>query len=105
MKPFDIFIVYLSWGSAGKSRPVLVLAVYDEYVKIYRITTQYENKGRAIRSKYFEILDWKQAGLDKQSYIDTNDTFELSRSAIAGKKVIGNLTENDKLRLLEFLAQ
>jgi len=25
MEPFEIFITYISWGSGGKARPVLVL--------------------------------------------------------------------------------
>jgi hypothetical protein len=104
MRLFDIFITYLSWGGGGKSRPVLVVFCDENIVKIYQITTRFENKSPAVRSKYFEITDWKQAGLDKKSYVDTNNTFELNKSGIQGQP-IGRLTESDKLKLLEFLSR
>jgi hypothetical protein len=104
MKIFEIFIAYISWSDGGKSRPVFVVAFDDDTVTIYQITTQYENKSNAIRKKYFAINDWQQAGLDRQSYVDTNDTFELPNSVIARKTPIGKLTVADELRLIEFLA-
>jgi len=30
------------------------------------------NKNEEIRNKYFKIKDWQQAGLNEQSYVDTN---------------------------------
>ena len=103
MKPFDIFIIYLSWGDDGKNRPVLVFVLDDEVVDIYQITTKYEEKGEAVREMYFKIVDWVQAGLEKQSYIDTGTLISLPIAALKNKTPIGKLTENDKLRLLEFL--
>ena len=103
MKPFDIFIMYISWGGDGKNRPVLVLILDDEVVDIYQITTKYEEKSEAIRETHFKIADWVQAGLEKQSYIDTGTLISLPIAALKNKSPIGELTENDKLRLLEFL--
>jgi len=103
MKPFDIFITYMSWDGGGKDRPVLVFVVDGSSVDIYQITTQYENKSKEIQDMYFKINDWKQAGLDKQSYVDTGILITLSFDTFKGKKPIGKLTENDKQRLLEFL--
>jgi mRNA interferase MazF len=71
MEPFELFITYLSWGSGGKNRPILVLLLNEDTISVYPITTQYENKSESIKSQYFKIKDWQQAGLDKQSYIDT----------------------------------
>jgi hypothetical protein len=104
MKPFDIFIVYLSWGSDGKSRPVLAFVVDDNSVDVYPITSQYENKSEAIRAQYFKISDWAQAGLDKQSYVDIGTLITLPLSAFKNKPPIGRLTENDKQRLFAFLS-
>ena len=104
MNIFDIFIAYVSWGESGKLRPVLVLEKCGNIVNIFFITTQYENKSETIRAKYFKINDWQQAGLDKQSYVDTNDVRILPFEALEGKSEIGKLTDNDVQRLIEFLS-
>ena len=104
MKVFEIFITHISWGSGGKSRPVLVLSLRDNNLSVYPITTQYENKSKSIQTKYFRITDWYQAGLAKQSYIDTGTLIKLPISVINNKKAIGRLTIADKQMLLDFLA-
>ena len=103
MKPFDIFITYMSWGSGGKDRPVLAFILGDSTVDILLITTQYESKSKEIQALYFKIDDWMQTGLEKQSYVDTGTLITLSSDMLKEKAQIGRLTENDKRRLLEFL--
>ena len=103
MDPFDIFITWVSWGSGGKSRPVLVVQINVNTISIYPITTQYENKNKSIQAQYFKINDWHQAGLDKQSYIDTGTLLELPLAVINNKRPIGKLTTVDMQRLLVFL--
>lgn len=105
MEPYDICTSYISWGNGGKSRPVLVYALNDELVRIYPITTQYENKSEAIKAKYFEINDWDKAGLDKQSYVDTGTRLKQSLSMFDNIAPIGTLSEADKKRLIEFLSK
>jgi hypothetical protein len=105
MNPFDIFIAYISWESGGKDRPVLVLLLSDDSVSVYPITTQYDNKSETIRTRYFKMNDWIQAGLSKQSYIDTGILIKLPLSVIDNKKPIGHLTIAEKQRLLEFLTK
>jgi hypothetical protein len=105
MNIFDIFIAYISWGSEGKKRPVLILEQQSTVINVFNITTQYGNKSDLIRSKYFKINDWQEAGLDKQSYVDTNVVRGLPPSALAGKTAIGKLTESDVQKFLEFLAK
>jgi len=105
MNPLEIFVTHISWGSGGKNRPILVLLEKDGSVLVYPVTTQYENKSEAIRAHYFKVNDWNQAGLAKQSYIDTGTLIELPLSAIANKKPIGRLTMTDKQRLLHFLTR
>ena len=105
MKPFDIFITYMSWDGGGKDRPVLAFIIGDDIVDVYQITTKYEDKSESIRAQYFKINDWTQAGLDKPSYVDTGTLIDLSTAAFKNKKPIGKLTEGDKLRLLEFLSK
>ena len=103
MDIFEIFVTFISWGSDGKNRPILVILINDDSLLVYPITTQYENKSEAIRARYFKMNDWRQAGLTKQSYIDTGTLLKLPLSAIANKKPIGRLTDTEKQKLLEFL--
>ena len=102
MKPFDIFIAYLSWDDGGKTRPVLVFVLSDSVVDVYPITTKYDNKSEFVRAKYFKINDWSISGLDALSYVDTGTLISLPINALNNQIPIGELTENDKLRLLEF---
>ena len=104
MNIFDIYITYISWGERGKKRPVLILEKQKTIVSVFNITTQYENKNEAIRAKYFKINDWQQAGLTKQSYVDTHTIRDLPVAALMGKSEIGRLTESDVQKLIEFLS-
>ncbi|MDR0842194.1 MAG: hypothetical protein LBP68_02105 [Acidobacteriota bacterium] len=103
MKPFDIFITYVSWKDGGKHRPVLVFSNDDSGACVFGITTQYENKSETIRAKYFRVDDWRQAGLDRQSYVDTFRILKLPPDAVNTTALIGRLTAKDKQRFIEFL--
>ena len=105
MDIFDIYVAYVSCLDSGKNRPVLVIELKETIVSVFKITTQYENKNDAIRSNYFKINDWSQAGLHKQSYIDNNMIHDIPISAFDGKTEIGRLTENDVFRFIEFLSK
>ena len=103
MSPYEIYIINMAWGSGGKTRPVLAFIIDKNTADIYQITTQYESKSEEIKALYFKIIDWAQAGLDKQSYVDTGTLITLPTNAFKGKSPIGSLTDADKHRLLEFL--
>ena len=102
MSPYEIYIIYMEWGSGGKVRPVLVFIVDESTVDIYQITSQYESKSEEIKALYFEINDWAQAGLGKPSYVDTGTLITLSMDTFKGKRPVGRLTDTDKQRLFEF---
>jgi len=102
IKPFDIYITYITWGVNGKNRPVLVVITNNDSVDVYKITTKYDDKSESIRSQYFKINDWTQSGLEMQSYVDTGTLISLSKETFKSKSKIGELTINDKIRLLEF---
>ena len=104
MDVFDIFIAYVAWEGNGKLRPVLVVERQDTILSVFNITTRYNEKSEAIRSKYFEISNWRQAGLDKPSYIDINIIRSLPKAAWNDKAPIGRLTDADRRRLIEFLS-
>ena len=102
MKIFDIYVAYVTWGSGGKKRPVLILEQKTSVVTVFTITTQYTTKSEAVRSKYYVINDWAQAGLYAQSYVNTEHTVTLPITALDAKP-IGKLTKNDAQGLLAFL--
>ena len=104
MESFGIYIAFISWGSGGKRRPVLVISQADAFVSVFRITTQYENKSEAVRTHYFPISEWSEAGLEKQSYVDTGEILELPVATISERQPIGYLSAQDKEGLLEFLS-
>ena len=105
MTVFDIYIAFVSWGSGGKNRPVLILEESADSATVFNITSQYESKSDEIRTKYFVINDWRQAGLDRLSYVDTNNTVTLPLTSIDRKNPIGRLTAADEMRLLKFIDQ
>ena len=86
MQMYDIYIAFVSWGSEGKRRPILILDETAGNVKAFNITTQYDGKSDAIRAKYFTITEWKEAGLDRPSYIDTNNAVLIPLAAICSAK-------------------
>ena len=104
MNIFDIYIAYVSWGDGGKRRPVLILEKRDDSITVFNITTQYKEKSKEIRFKYYKINEWQQAGLDKESYIDTNKTVTLPLSSVDLANPIGTLTEPDVQGFIEFLS-
>jgi hypothetical protein len=106
MKLLDIYLVYMLFndGSGGKSRPVLIMDLEDDLAAIYNVTSQYEGKSEYIRSLYYPIKDWKEAGLDKQSYVDTVKARYVPQKSLESKTPIGTLSEYDKIGLIEFFA-
>jgi hypothetical protein len=52
---------------------------------------------------YTASSDWRQAGLDKQSYIDTGTIRALSSTTLNIKTPIGNLTKKDRSGLIKFI--
>ena len=104
MNVFDIFIAYVTWDGGGKMRPLLIIEQQKTVLFAFNITTQYENKSESVRSNYFKILDWQQAGLDKPSYVDTNVVRNLPLVVLNNKSAIGRLTEADIKRFIQFLS-
>ena len=102
MQPFDIHIAYVSWEDDGKRRPILVLFRNGDEVAVFRITSQYNNKSDAVRSKYLAIDDWKQSGLKKPSFIDTSRIVDVPVNLV-GIVPIGKLSEKDRQKLISFM--
>ena len=86
-------------------RPVLILEKQDTVISVFNITTQYSSKSETVREKYFKINDWQKAGLNKQSYVDTNVVRDIPIIALQSKTKIGKLSEDDTIRFVEFLSK
>lgn len=106
MKTNDIFSLYVSYVSVngGKRRPVYFLKVEDEFVYGLRITTKYAQKSHYIKQRYFEIKEWKLAGLNKKSWIDVGEVLKFSTKDINSKR-IGYLCNSDKMLLTKFMSK
>ena len=109
MNIFDIFTAYVSWGGvvnevgSDRKRLVLILEQTAGGVTVFNITTRYDGKNEIIRSKYFKINDWQEAGLNQPSYVDTNKTVTLPLSSIDITHPVGTLTESDVQEFIEFM--
>lgn len=97
----DIFLAYISWGTGGKVWPILVMDTRHDSLLVYYITSQYEVKSEQIRRRYYPIQQWKEAGLDKQSYIATNSIHMISKRTTYRK--IGELQLVDIEGMTSFL--
>ncbi|QFG45241.1 relB superfamily domain protein [Streptococcus mutans] len=61
------------------------------------ITSQYSLKSVNIRQKYFRIMDCSESGLKKPSWVDTINILRFSPSTFSHFRVIGKLTQRDKI--------
>ena len=101
MVPYDIHIAYIQVED-GKYRPVVILFEEETTVTVFKITSQYEGKSDAIRSKYLAVTDWKESGLIKPSYIDMVKAYEIPLTSVR-RTSIGTLSIKDKEALITAL--
>jgi len=106
MNTNNIFVTYIEFGATGKGkrRPVLLLEEKHNRFFIFRIASKYQTKSIEIRKHYFPIKDWQLAGLRKASWIDTGEVIALEKLRVH-PRWIGRLTNQDSLKLLNFLDQ
>lgn len=99
MTSFNIHIGYVSWGSGGKRRPVLILTRGDGEVTAFPITSQITNMSKKVRKRYYFIADLAETGLVKPSAIDIGVAINLLLSDVSVKP-IGKLSDADKTNLI-----
>jgi len=107
MEPMDIYIANVPFDEihGSKVRPALVIEVGRECVMVFKITSQYQHKSAQIKQLYYSIQNWQDAGLKKQSYVDTHKLYRLNKKLVFSKKPIGKLTALDRLGLFRFIQQ
>lgn len=104
MNTNDVGYMYLAYieGTGGKRRPVFVSKKDGEFVEVFKITSQYEDKSTFIQKQYYPIKEWAEIGLTKPSYIDIRSNVQLPIEKIHFDK-IGELTVNDTTNLTDFI--
>lgn len=102
MKINEIYTAYVSWGTDGKRRPILVIHDTENNVFCYRITSKFSQKPEKIKRNYFPLTDWRQAGLVKESYVDVGNVSKLSKDKITFR-FVGELSLRDIKSLTEFI--
>lgn len=105
MKNEDVAIAYVSFeDGGGKKRPIFVLSVAGSKLSFYKISSQYENKPKKIKKYYCPIKYWREAHLNKPSWIDTVKiyTIDVHKTEIR-PYTIGRLTYDDAEHLADFL--
>jgi len=103
----EIFIADVPFGENNRSkrRPALVLQVEIDRVLVFKITSKYEHKSERVQRFYFPIMAWQQAGLLKQSYVDTHQVYSLTAKSVFKRKPIGKLVPSDILALRMFIQE
>lgn len=65
-------------------------------------TLHYANKSSKIKKRYYEIKDWKEAGLKKPSWTDVGKAISFDLKDLNPKR-IGTLTRKDIKSLAVFI--
>lgn len=108
MEPMDIYIANVPFddkGTDSKVRPALVIEVESKKVIVFKVTSQYKRKSAQIKKLYYPIKEWKEAGIQKESYVDTHKLYRLAKKWIFSQQPIGKLMDIDRIGLFEFIKQ
>ena len=87
-----------------KARLAYILKTNGIVIQCFQITPKYETKPNHIKPYLMEILDWRDANLHEDSWINTFDIYNLSVEDVK-VKFVGNLSERDTERLVSLLRE
>ena len=104
----DIYGIFVRFGLdtlEGKERYAVEIGkAHFTIVLLDSITSQYKDKSDFINLQYYPIRDWRQAGLQKASYIDIRSTMSFDfLEILKGGKYIGQLSHADVMELAQFI--
>ncbi|WOE33253.1 MULTISPECIES: hypothetical protein [unclassified Acinetobacter] len=102
---YRIFVKFSSDTLEGKERYTVEIGKVNlTVVLLDSITSQYKDKSDYIKLQYYPIRDWRQAGLQKSSYIDIRSTMSFDFCEILRSgKYIGQLSHTDVIELTKFI--
>lgn len=86
-----------------KYRPALIVSVGEEDVTVFKVTSKYQAKSKQMKKYYYPIQKWNQAGLNRQSYVDTHRTFTLPQRIVFKRPPLGKLMLDDTVNLFELI--
>ena len=103
--PMEIYLAEIPYEDRNqiKYRPALVVSVGEEDVTVFKVISKYQTKSKQIKKYYYSIQEWSQAGLNRQSYVDTHRTFTLPQRIVFKRPPLGKLTLDDTVNLFEFI--
>ena len=104
MNTSDIGFCYVSFKGAegGKRRPVFILSIMESEVTFFSVSSKYAYKSAYIRAQYFEIVDWRGAGLPKASWIDIDSKRTMDISDVSFD-LVGTLPPSAVNELADFI--
>jgi hypothetical protein len=105
-RPYDLYFVELEFEDAPgifAKHPALLIKIGNDYSKVFKISSQYNNKPQEIQKIYYPIKQLDGTGLWKKSYVDTHHFYKVSSSFLFKNKAIGKLSDIDKHYLSEFV--
>jgi hypothetical protein len=104
---FDIFMISFNYedGTGEKIRPVVIFDEGEtektlEIVGVYSYRKWFKQDDR-----FYKIVEWKQAGLEKESYVKISAIESGDRSKFEDSEKIGHLTNRDINGLLSAIQQ
>lgn len=101
----DVFLIYILFheGNGGEICPAIAIRLRSrDAFLILPITSKHENKSEMIKKRYYEIKDLDFAGLNRKSWVDTGNRFEL-KSNFNPYRVIGHFSEEDIIGLSKMI--
>src|SRR5690625_2050902 len=103
----DIYHIEVAYDqkAGGKQRYTVEVAKKRlGVVLLENITSQYQRKSDFIKTQYYPIQDWLQAGLKKPSYVDikSSRTYDLNEIIQRGSHT-GQLSLHDVQELARFI--
>lgn len=102
-RPFDVTAGFWYYKTGGGARKyILISRVTPKGVIAYRITSHYQEKSEYIQQQYYEIKNWKKAGMAKPSWIDIKVARRFSLKKISLEKR-GELSLEDQIGLIKFI--
>ena len=105
MNPLEIHVVEIPYDDidSSKVRPALIIKISNDNVYLFKVTSKYSNKSSKIKSFYYPLMDWKNAGLKIPSYIEIHKAYGIYKNIVKKSKLIGKLSSVDTIGLFKFI--
>ena len=92
-------------GTGSKKRPVIIVSVDEDSVVLDIVGVYSYRKWFQEDVRFYELLDWPEAGLLKKSYVKLSSLYEINNELIEDEEFIGSLSDRDKLGLIEAIEE